>query len=210
MGAKTSLNLASFHNSEFCDNYTFDIESSNHIVIPPIQEGDQPPPPEPIQEGDADYDMPPPEPIQDDDDDMPPLEPIQDGDADYDDMPPLEPIQDDYADYDMPPLEPIQDDYADYDMPPPESIHRFLQLFNNNNSGLRYDTTEPTSSPIVFTNDTVVNTVIQSFISRSNLGFKKYNNTLDRDDLSTLDWVNHTQEELMDAILYLERLKKNL
>ena len=255
MGAKTSINLDSFHNSEFCDNYTFDIESSNHIVMPPqepIQEGEQPPPPEPIQEGDDDYDMPPPEPIQDDDDDMPPLEPIQEGDADYDDMPPLEPIQDDD---DMPPLEPIQDGDADYDMPPPESIHRFLQLCNNNNSGLRYDTTnfsgfrsdsatfevsseeafcplpnfsggsatfevsseeafcplpEPTSSPIVFTNDTVVNTVIQSFISRSNLGFKKYNNTLDRDDLSTLDWVNHTQEELMDAILYLERLKKNL
>ena len=64
--------------------------------------------------------------------------------------------------------------------------------------------------PVVFTNDTVVNTVIKSFISRSNLGFKKYSQTLDRQDLTTLDWVNHTQEELMDAILYLERLKRNI
>jgi hypothetical protein len=69
---------------------------------------------------------------------------------------------------------------------------------------------ESISSPVVFTNDTIVNTVIESFISRSNLGFKKYNKTLDREDLSTVDWVNHAQEELMDAILYLERLKKNL
>jgi hypothetical protein len=31
---------------------------------------------------------------------------------------------------------------------------------------------------------------------------------LDRTDLTTKDWIQHTQEELMDAILYLERLKK--
>lgn len=65
-------------------------------------------------------------------------------------------------------------------------------------------------SNIVFTNDAIVNTVINSFISRSNLGFKKYGKTLERTDLDTFDWVNHTQEELMDAILYLERLKHDL
>ena len=178
MGAKNSLNIASFQNTEFCHNYT--IESTNPDVM------------QPIQEHDADYDQ------------MPPLEPIQDDDADDDQMPPLEPIQDDDADDDqMPPLEPIQDNDADDDhMPPLESIYnRYLHFANQN---------ESRSSPTVFTNDTIVNTVIQSFISRSNLGFKKYNNTLDRNDLSTFDWVIHTQEELMDAILYLERLKKNL
>ena len=62
----------------------------------------------------------------------------------------------------------------------------------------------------VFTNDAIVNTVINSFISRSNLGFKKYGKTLERTDLNAIDWVNHAQEELMDAILYLERLKQDL
>jgi len=58
--------------------------------------------------------------------------------------------------------------------------------------------------------DTVVNTVIEQFSKRSNLGIKKYGTTLDREDLKTLDWVQHLQEELMDAILYLERLKRDL
>ena len=59
-----------------------------------------------------------------------------------------------------------------------------------------------------FTKDSIVNTVIKSFINRSEIGQKKYNTTLDRDDLCIHDWINHVQEELMDAILYLEKLKK--
>jgi hypothetical protein len=50
--------------------------------------------------------------------------------------------------------------------------------------------------------------VIAKFASRSEVGQKKYGVTLDRTDLGLLDWIQHTQEELMDAILYLERLKK--
>lgn len=57
------------------------------------------------------------------------------------------------------------------------------------------------------THDTIVNTVIHSFIKRSNFGYQKYGTTLDRDDLSVLDWIQHAQEEHMDAILYLEKLK---
>jgi len=66
------------------------------------------------------------------------------------------------------------------------------------------------TSTVEYTNDTVVNTVVQSFILRSNLGFKKYGQTLDRKDLTPTEWANHMQEELMDAILYLERLKRDL
>ncbi len=58
------------------------------------------------------------------------------------------------------------------------------------------------------TRDTVVQAIVQKFMDRSNLGLEKYGTTLDRDDLSTLEWINHAQEELMDAILYLERLKR--
>ena len=58
--------------------------------------------------------------------------------------------------------------------------------------------------------DTVVNSVVEKFIKRSNLGKQKYGTTLDRTDLSTDEWANHMQEELMDAILYLERLRREL
>lgn len=55
--------------------------------------------------------------------------------------------------------------------------------------------------------DSIVNSVINKFLSRSELGIKKYGTTLDRNDLTTVDWINHAQEELMDGILYLEKLK---
>ena len=55
--------------------------------------------------------------------------------------------------------------------------------------------------------DSVVQAVIKKFLERSELGQKKYGTTLDRTDLSPLDWITHAQEELMDGILYLEKLK---
>ncbi len=58
-----------------------------------------------------------------------------------------------------------------------------------------------------YTKDSIVNNVIKSFIQRSNIGLQKYGTTLDRDDLSVLEWIQHAQEEHMDAILYLEKLK---
>jgi len=56
--------------------------------------------------------------------------------------------------------------------------------------------------------DSIVQAVVKKFQERSELGQKKYGVTLDRTDLSPLDWIQHAQEELMDGILYLERLKK--
>lgn len=58
------------------------------------------------------------------------------------------------------------------------------------------------------TEDSIVNNVIESFIERSNVGFFKYGTNLDRKDLSFLDWINHLQMELQDAILYAEKLKQ--
>ena len=56
--------------------------------------------------------------------------------------------------------------------------------------------------------DSVVLAVIESFKARASFGKKKYGTDLDRTDLKTLDWIQHAQEELMDAILYLEKLKQ--
>lgn len=56
--------------------------------------------------------------------------------------------------------------------------------------------------------DSIVAAVVQKFLQRSELGQKKYGTTLDREDLKPLDWIQHAQEELMDGILYLEKLKQ--
>jgi hypothetical protein len=58
--------------------------------------------------------------------------------------------------------------------------------------------------------DSIVQAVIRKFQERSELGQKKYGTTLDRTDLKPLDWIQHAQEELMDGILYLEKLKSTL
>ena len=56
--------------------------------------------------------------------------------------------------------------------------------------------------------DSIVESVISKFQERSNVGIQKYGTTLDRNDLTTLEWINHAQEEAMDFILYLEKLKQ--
>ena len=56
--------------------------------------------------------------------------------------------------------------------------------------------------------DTIVESVIEQFKQRSEVGIKKYNTTLDRTDLTRLQWLQHAQEEAMDLILYLEKLKQ--
>ncbi len=61
-----------------------------------------------------------------------------------------------------------------------------------------------------FTSDTIVNSIITQFIDRSNVGIEKYGKTLDRDDLNTLEWIEHAKQEAMDFILYLEKLKHTI
>ena len=55
--------------------------------------------------------------------------------------------------------------------------------------------------------DSIVRKVIDSFKKRSERGLEKYRTTLDRNDLTHLEWLQHLQEELMDATLYIEKLK---
>ena len=58
--------------------------------------------------------------------------------------------------------------------------------------------------------DKIVLRVLSRFSERSNVGIRKYNTTLERNDLTTLEWLTHAQEEAMDFVLYLERLKDEL
>ena len=67
-----------------------------------------------------------------------------------------------------------------------------------------YDSDYPDDLPKL---DSIVMTVIDKFITRAEFGKNKYGTDLDREDLTMLEWINHAQEEHMDAILYLEKIR---
>ena len=46
--------------------------------------------------------------------------------------------------------------------------------------------------------DPIIQKVVEQFISRSNVGFKKYKITLDEDSKTTYEWLQNIQEELME------------
>ena len=58
--------------------------------------------------------------------------------------------------------------------------------------------------------DKIVEKVIEKFNQRSQRGISKYGCTLERNDLDVEEWMEHLQDELMDAILYLERMKRDI
>ena len=62
--------------------------------------------------------------------------------------------------------------------------------------------------------DPVVKNVVDKFVKRSDVGYEKYNNTLDderRLKMKNLQgYLNDVQEELMDAILYIQAARDEL
>mgnify|MGYP006916635083 FL=1 len=48
--------------------------------------------------------------------------------------------------------------------------------------------------------------VAEKLQKRAAAGLAKYGVTMERTDLSRLDWLIHAQEEAMDLAVYLERL----
>ena len=56
--------------------------------------------------------------------------------------------------------------------------------------------------------DPVVERVVDKFVSRSDVGYEKYGVTLNDDKSNLFAWINHLQEELMDAVLYMQKLKE--
>ena len=57
--------------------------------------------------------------------------------------------------------------------------------------------------------DPVVERVVDKFVSRSDVGFAKYGVTLNDDKSNLFAWINHLQDELMDAVLYMQKLKES-
>lgn len=56
--------------------------------------------------------------------------------------------------------------------------------------------------------DPVVERVVDKFVSRSDIGYAKYGVTLQNDPSEMFEWLNHLQEELMDAVLYIQKAKE--
>ncbi len=78
---------------------------------------------------------------------------------------------------------------------------QFLENMELKNSEVEQTTT--------FT-DSVVFEIIKEFGERAEKGYNKYGTDMDRTDLSVADWAQHLREELMDGLVYLTRLKKDI
>ena len=58
--------------------------------------------------------------------------------------------------------------------------------------------------------DPNVNEICNEFETRACHGFDKYGVTTERIDLDLMQWVQHLKEELMDAVVYIHRIQKEL
>jgi hypothetical protein len=62
--------------------------------------------------------------------------------------------------------------------------------------------------------DPVVKNVVNKFVKRSDVGFEKYGQTLDTERKTRMKdligYLNDIQEELMDAVLYIQAAREEL
>jgi hypothetical protein len=58
--------------------------------------------------------------------------------------------------------------------------------------------------------DKIVEDVIAKYRQRSEVGIAKYGTILVENKATLIEWLTHLQEELMDATLYIEKLKSEL
>jgi len=62
--------------------------------------------------------------------------------------------------------------------------------------------------------DPVVKNVVDKFVSRSNVGYEKYGSSLDDERRLKMKgltkYLNDVQEELMDAVLYIQAAREEL
>ena len=58
--------------------------------------------------------------------------------------------------------------------------------------------------------DKIIERVINKIKARSDVGYKKYGVTLNDDEKTLEQWLTEIQEELMDAVNYIEKAKSVL
>ena len=61
-----------------------------------------------------------------------------------------------------------------------------------------------------YINDPIVEAVIAEMRKRSQEGILKYGTTMARTDVDLLGWIQHFKEELMDAVVYVTRIQRDL
>lgn len=81
-----------------------------------------------------------------------------------------------------------------------------IRQLKDENERMRADLYE-LSKPYFTPKDAIVAKVIDAYKTRSEVGMAKYGTTLE--DNNTDDFLQHLQEELFDATLYIEKLKSN-
>tara|TARA_R100000700_G_scaffold25861_1_gene32669 strand:+ start:332 stop:529 length:198 start_codon:yes stop_codon:yes gene_type:complete len=58
--------------------------------------------------------------------------------------------------------------------------------------------------------DPLVEKVAKRMLQRSNAGIIKYGNTMRTAEKPLVEWINDAQEELLDAVVYLEKIKEKV
>lgn len=58
--------------------------------------------------------------------------------------------------------------------------------------------------------DSITNKIINLIETRSDKGFQTYGVTMDREDLSPTEWMQHAIEEALDLAIYLMKIKDEL
>ena len=83
-----------------------------------------------------------------------------------------------------------------------EMSHRLIEEYyeGENNAEVNYNYSR--------NEDSIVKELCEDFKRRSETGIKKYGVTLDREDLSLSQWLQHSIEEKMDDLLYTKKIKK--
>jgi hypothetical protein len=61
--------------------------------------------------------------------------------------------------------------------------------------------------PIKYASD-ILNEVVVDMILREKKGYSEYKKTMDRTDLTEIEWIQHAYEEALDLALYLKKIIK--
>ena len=65
---------------------------------------------------------------------------------------------------------------------------------------------EKYGTKIIYSTDKVIESVINKIIDRADTGMIKYKTSMAGNDGGVLVWLKHAQQELMDAVNYIEKL----
>lgn len=86
------------------------------------------------------------------------------------------------------------------------SVDKFFDMVEN--GGWVSDSTGALTNQVDLETDIIVQEVKELYEERSQVGINKYGTTLEHSTQDLSEFIQHLQEELMDATLYLQKIKK--